>query len=142
MHWAVFLSLAAALSYATYAIITRILARTDSNETTLFYSNLVGALAMSPSCCSYGRRRPIRMIIAPDGGHRGDRQPRALFPDCRPSPGPGVGPHAFIYTELVWMIALGFLVFGDVPNRWTIAAPPLWSRPPLSAAPRAGARPR
>ena len=27
----------------------------------------------------------------------------------------------FIYTEIVWMIALGFLVFGDVPNRWTLA---------------------
>ncbi len=27
----------------------------------------------------------------------------------------------FIYTELVWMIALGYLVFSDVPNRWTIA---------------------
>jgi drug/metabolite transporter (DMT)-like permease len=27
----------------------------------------------------------------------------------------------FIYTELVWVIILGFLVFGDVPNRWTLA---------------------
>ena len=27
----------------------------------------------------------------------------------------------FIYTEIVWMIALGYLVFGDVPNRWTSA---------------------
>ena len=27
----------------------------------------------------------------------------------------------FIYTELIWMIALGYMVFGDTPNRWTIA---------------------
>ena len=27
----------------------------------------------------------------------------------------------FIYTELIWMILLGYLVFGDTPNRWTIA---------------------
>ena len=26
----------------------------------------------------------------------------------------------FIYTELVLVIALGYLVFGDVPNRWTL----------------------
>jgi drug/metabolite transporter (DMT)-like permease len=26
----------------------------------------------------------------------------------------------FIYTEIVLVIALGFLVFGDVPNRWTL----------------------
>jgi drug/metabolite transporter (DMT)-like permease len=26
----------------------------------------------------------------------------------------------FIYTEIVLVIALGFLVFGDLPNRWTL----------------------
>jgi drug/metabolite transporter (DMT)-like permease len=26
----------------------------------------------------------------------------------------------FIYTQVVWTTALGFLVFGDVPHRWTI----------------------
>ena len=25
------------------------------------------------------------------------------------------------YTALLWAAALGFLVFGDVPNRWTLA---------------------
>ena len=33
-----------AVCYAIYSISTRILARTDSNETTNFYSNLVGAI--------------------------------------------------------------------------------------------------
>jgi drug/metabolite transporter (DMT)-like permease len=27
----------------------------------------------------------------------------------------------FIYTEIVWMIGLGYLVFGDVPNSWTLS---------------------
>jgi drug/metabolite transporter (DMT)-like permease len=27
----------------------------------------------------------------------------------------------FIYTEIVLVIALGFLVFGDLPTRWTLA---------------------
>ena len=26
----------------------------------------------------------------------------------------------FIYSEIVLVIALGYLVFGDVPNRWTL----------------------
>jgi drug/metabolite transporter (DMT)-like permease len=26
----------------------------------------------------------------------------------------------FIYTEIVWMIGLGYLIFGDVPNSWTL----------------------
>ncbi len=45
---AALLSLAAALFYAIYSISTRILARTDSNQTTLFYSNVVGAVALLP----------------------------------------------------------------------------------------------
>jgi drug/metabolite transporter (DMT)-like permease len=26
----------------------------------------------------------------------------------------------FIYSQMVWMITLGYLVFGDVPNEWTL----------------------
>ena len=36
-----------AVCYAIYSISTRILARTDSNETTNFYSNLVGAVLVT-----------------------------------------------------------------------------------------------
>src|SRR5215467_4920050 len=45
---AALLSLSAALFYALYSLATRILARSDSNETTLFYSNIVGAAALLP----------------------------------------------------------------------------------------------
>jgi drug/metabolite transporter (DMT)-like permease len=27
----------------------------------------------------------------------------------------------FIYTQLLWSVTLGFLLFGDVPSRWTVA---------------------
>jgi drug/metabolite transporter (DMT)-like permease len=56
-HPAALLSLYAALCYALYSISTRILARTDSNETTLFYSNLVGFLALMP-VVPFGSRAP------------------------------------------------------------------------------------
>jgi drug/metabolite transporter (DMT)-like permease len=26
----------------------------------------------------------------------------------------------FIYTQLLWMLAAGYLIFGDVPDRWTL----------------------
>ena len=26
----------------------------------------------------------------------------------------------FVYTEIVWAIALGLVVFGDLPTRWTL----------------------
>jgi drug/metabolite transporter (DMT)-like permease len=37
----------------------------------------------------------------------------------RLAPAPILAP--FVYTQIVWMPALGYLVFGDVPNRWTLA---------------------
>ncbi|HEY6383189.1 MAG TPA: DMT family transporter, partial [Pseudolabrys sp.] len=48
LHPAALLTLGAAVCYALYSISTRVLARSDSSETTLFYSNLVGAVAMFP----------------------------------------------------------------------------------------------
>jgi drug/metabolite transporter (DMT)-like permease len=27
----------------------------------------------------------------------------------------------YVYTQLIWVIILGYLVFGQVPNSWTIA---------------------
>ena len=48
----------------------------------------------------------------------------------------------FIYTELVWVIALGYLVFGDVPNRWTHRGRRHCGRlRPLPPASRTGAGP-
>src|SRR5262249_13384935 len=48
IHPAALFSVGGAVCYAFYAIATRLLARTDSNATTLFYSNLIGAFAMLP----------------------------------------------------------------------------------------------
>ncbi|MBE7248149.1 MAG: DMT family transporter, partial [Actinomycetospora chiangmaiensis] len=27
----------------------------------------------------------------------------------------------FIYTQLLWSVTFGFLLFGDLPSRWTVA---------------------
>jgi drug/metabolite transporter (DMT)-like permease len=121
IHPAALISLAAAMFYAAYSISTRMLSRTDSNETTLFYSNLVGAAVMLPVvpfvwttpsdplvilmmvvCGAFGTIGHYLLIIA----HR-------LAPPALLAP--------FIYGQIVWVIILGYLVFGDVPNRWTLA---------------------
>jgi drug/metabolite transporter (DMT)-like permease len=49
MHPAALLCVAGAICYSVYNISTRVLARTDSNETTLFYSNFVGTVAALPA---------------------------------------------------------------------------------------------
>jgi drug/metabolite transporter (DMT)-like permease len=117
---AALLSLGGAMCYAVYALSTRILARTDSNETTLFYSNIVGAAAMLPVVPFFWTTPTDALIIAlmVATGALGSFGHYLLIAAHRLAPAGVLSP--FIYTEVPLMIVLGFLVFGDLPNRWTL----------------------
>ena len=119
-HPAALLSLSAALCYALYSISTRILARSDSNETTLFYSNVVGALAMLPVVPLVWTTPSDPLVIAlmAETGAIGSFGHYLLIAAHRLAPAAVLAP--FIYSEIVLVTVLGFLVFGDLPNRWTI----------------------
>ncbi len=120
IHVAALLSFTSAIFYAVYIISTRVLSRSDSNLTTLFYSNVVGAVAMTfviPFVWSTPRTVLIGGLMALTGllggfGHY------LLIIAHRLAPPAVLAP--FMYTQLVWVIALGFLVFADLPNLWTI----------------------
>src|SRR5947199_605785 len=119
-HPAALLSLSAAVLYALYSITTRILARTDSNATTLFYSNIVGALALLPVVPLVWTTPSDPLVIAlmVATGAVGSFGHYLLIAAHRLAPAAVLSP--FIYTEIVLVTALGFLVFGDVPNRFTL----------------------
>jgi drug/metabolite transporter (DMT)-like permease len=120
IHPAAALSLSAALCYALYAIATRILARTDSNQTTLFYSNVVGALALIPVLPFVWTtpHDPLIIGLMFVAGALGAFGHYLLIAAHRLAPAAVLSP--FIYTEIVLVIILGFVVFGDLPNRWTL----------------------
>jgi drug/metabolite transporter (DMT)-like permease len=113
-------SLSAALCYALYSIITRILARTDPNDTTLFYSNIVGAVALLPVVPFVWMTPTDPLVIAlmVASGAMGSCGHYLLIAAHRLAPATVLSP--FIYTEIVLVTVSGFLVFGDVPNRWTL----------------------
>jgi len=121
MHPAALYAVAGALCLALYGIATRALARTDSNETTLFYSNMVGALLMLPVLPLVWTNPGdwflvglmVLMGVFASVGHY------LLIAGHRGAPASVLAP--FMYTQLVWVAALGYLVFGNVPNRWTLA---------------------
>src|SRR5262249_47404726 len=119
-HPAALLSLSAALCYALYSISTRILARTDSNETTLFYSNLVGFLSLMPVVpfvwTTPGDVLVIALRVAT--GACGSFARHLLIPTHRLMPAAVF--LSFIYTEIMLVTALGFLVLGYVPTRFTL----------------------
>jgi drug/metabolite transporter (DMT)-like permease len=114
-------SLTAAMLYALYSIMTRILARTDSNATTLFYSNIVGAVALVPALPFVWTTpsHPLIIVLMVATGAVGSFGHYLLIAAHRLAPAAVLSP--FIYTEIVLVIALGFLVFGDLPTRWTLA---------------------
>jgi drug/metabolite transporter (DMT)-like permease len=120
IHPAALLSGGSAVCYAFYVISTRVLSRTDSSETTQFYTSLVGAVAMT-AVLPFVWKTPDSVFIAGlmvligalgGGGHY------LLIRAHRLAPASTLAP--FIYTQMVWTTALGFLVFGDIPHRWTI----------------------
>jgi drug/metabolite transporter (DMT)-like permease len=120
MHPAALLSGGSVICYALYVIWTRILARTDSNETTQFYTSLVGAVLMTAlvpfiwvtpdSWLTFGLMVLIGALGG--GGHF------LLIMGHRLAPASTLAP--FIYTQIIWTTALGYAVFGDVPHFWTI----------------------
>ena len=121
IHPAAALSAGGALCYALYSLATRILARSDSNETTLFYTNLVGAIAMLPIVgfvWTTPESLAVGVLMLAAGALASLGHYLLIFAN-RLAPASVLSP--FIYSELAWTIALGYFVFGDVPNRWTMA---------------------
>ncbi len=121
IHPAALLILASALCYALYAISTRVLSRHDSDETTNFYSNLVGAVVITiavPFVWTNQSDRHVILLMCSMGLFSGIGH-YLLIIAHRLAPAAILAP--FIYTEIVWMIALGYFVFTDVPNHWTLA---------------------
>jgi drug/metabolite transporter (DMT)-like permease len=120
MHPAALLSLTSAICYAFYVIATRVLSRTDSSETTQFYTNMVGAVIMT-AIVPFVWTKPDAMLTG--GlmiliGLLGGAGHYLLILAHRLAPASALAP--FIYTQMIWTTALGFFVFGDVPHYWTI----------------------
>ena len=120
IHPAALLSLGSAICYALYAIIDPHAGahRFQRDHAVLFQPGRRGRDAAG-RCRSCGRRRPIALVIAlmVAIGALGSFGHYLLIAAHRLAPASVLSP--FIYTQIVWATALGYLVFGDVPNRWT-----------------------
>jgi drug/metabolite transporter (DMT)-like permease len=119
-HPAAILSLFSAVCYALYSITTRILAAHDSTATTVFYSALVGTVISSLPLpfVWVTPTEPMVLTGMVAMGAFGWIGHLFLIMAHRLSPAASLAP--FVYTQLIWAIALGFLVFGDVPAQVTL----------------------
>jgi drug/metabolite transporter (DMT)-like permease len=121
VHPAALFSLAAAFTLAFYNVTTRLLARTDSSETTLFYSNFVGFVATTPMLPWVWTppKDALDISLMAAVGAFGAIGHYLLIVAHRFTPASVLSP--FMYTQLLWAGTLGYLVFDDVPNHWTLA---------------------
>lgn len=121
IHPAAILSLVAAATYALYSITTRMLARTDASKTTLFYTALVGSVVASiplPFVWETPRDPAVIGAMIGLGAVAGAGHFVLILAHAR-APAATLAP--YIYTQILSMIALGWLVFGQVPSLWTLA---------------------
>jgi drug/metabolite transporter (DMT)-like permease len=111
--------LASATSHAVYLIITRRIRAIDDPFTTLLYTALVGSVA-STLIVPFGWQTPepadwpilIGLGVCGAIGHF------FLIKALQSAPASAVVP--FSYSSLAWAIVFGYLLFGDLPDFWTL----------------------
>jgi len=116
-HPALLLSLATAFLYALFNLLTRRLAAHDSPETTQLWSAIGATLAITPFALAVWQAPAsalhwaVLLIIGTAGGlgHY------LLALAYRRAPASVLAP--FLYQQIVWMMLIGYVVFGDVPAR-------------------------
>jgi drug/metabolite transporter (DMT)-like permease len=121
MHPAALLSVAGTVSYALYAVSTRMLAAHDSSRTTMVYSGLAGVALMTPLLpflWTTPSTPGVWLLVVALGGFGAIGHWLLILAHAR-APAPVLSP--FIYTQILWMLALGYLLFDDWPDAWTLA---------------------
>jgi len=116
-HPALLLSLITAFLYALFNLLTRQLAAHDTPETTQLWSSFGATAAIMPFALaawqapSAALQWAVLLLIGTAGGlgHY------LLALAHRYAPASVLAP--FLYQQIVWMMLLGYLVFGDVPDR-------------------------
>jgi drug/metabolite transporter (DMT)-like permease len=118
-HWASILPLITALFYAFVQISTRVLSRTDGALTTLFYTSLGGLTFTSIALLFFWVSPSIKQWLALVWlGFIGATGHYFMIKAYEKAPVSLLAP--FEYTALIWTSLLGFFLFGDMPDAWTI----------------------
>ena len=119
VHWAAGLSLLCALFGALYQITTRKLAGIDRAVTTQFYSALIGAIVITPLVPTLWQTPDLKAgLLMLCLGAIGGFGHWLLILAHRLAPAPILAP--FLYIQLLPMILLGYMVFADFPDSWTL----------------------
>lgn len=113
------LALLGTLLYGLYQVLTRIVARVDRAETSFLFQITVSAALLTPLApfvwiTPDAAHWPLFLLLAAFGAAGHLLLIRAL------SLAPAVVIQPFTYSLLLWAVAVGWLLFGDVPDLATV----------------------
>ena len=119
VSWAVVLPLMAAAFYATLQIITRVLGQQDTVLTTLFYTSTCGVVFSSVMVVFFWQTPTLyQWLMLMWLGLIGAIGHFIMIKAFERAPASLLAP--FDYATLVWATLLGYFIFGDLPDGWTI----------------------
>ncbi|HSU43849.1 MAG TPA: DMT family transporter [Casimicrobiaceae bacterium] len=119
-HGAALFGLGAAIFYACYQIMTRMLAGEDP-RVLLFYPALMGTVIMSALAPGFDWPQSMpwtHVLLIVCGGLFGTLGHFMFILAFRLAPASALTP--FTYTQLVWAMLLGWFLYGDFPNAYRI----------------------
>jgi len=112
-------ALGAAISNGVYQVLTRKVRTLDSPLTSLFYTGFLGAAVLSFAVPFHWTTPTVAdSLLFLYAGFSGAISHLCLIRAFQLAPAPVLAP--FSYTSLIWASAIGYLVFGDVPDQWTL----------------------
>ena len=119
--WPVIHILISMVSYSVYLVLTRKLAPVETPESLIFYACLFGVILYAPFALPEAALPTALadwVAFALAGlsgmlGHMALIRASAIAGASRVTP--------FMYSQLLWMTLFGLVLFGDVPDGWTIA---------------------
>lgn len=119
VHPAALLALLASAMYALYNILTRLAALADPPETSFLWQTVAGAALLTLAGPFFWTSfAPVHWLLLAALASLGAFGHYCLVKALARVPAVVVQP--FAYTMLVWAVVIGYLVFGDLPDRWTV----------------------
>ncbi|RMF08581.1 MAG: DMT family transporter [Alphaproteobacteria bacterium] len=118
LHWAAIFPVMAAVCYGGYQVLTRYLAPHDQPLTSLAYSAVGGAIVASlVAPFDWVWPEPVDWLALVSLGVVGALGQYAVVRAWSAAPARVLAP--FNYTNLIWAVIFGYLLFDQLPDVWT-----------------------
>ncbi len=113
-------ALTATLCYSFYVIMTRQLGARETAQSLIFYSALAPAVLMAPAVPFTASLPPdvLHWVILVGLGFLGGFGHLLLIKAYQQATATALAPYP--YVQIVWMTALGYLIFDQLPDAWTL----------------------